>query len=150
MTNRTNKKVKIERYAIGQINMLANKLATKSSEAYQTKFDIGIMEWRVLAILAVYENCSVQNITDIIGLDKGAVSRALKKLEGKSYVTIQEDEFNKRAYIINITKQGRLLHNKVYDFSMKREEKLLSKLNEEEKEELFKYLKYLKEMIDEL
>lgn len=148
MADRSKKRVEIDRYAIGQINILANKLATKSSEAYQKNFDIGIMEWRVLAILAVYENYSVQNITDIIGLDKGAVSRALKKLEAKSYVTIQEDEFNKRAYIINITKQGRLLHDKVYDFSMKREEKLLSKLNHDEKEELFKYLKYLKEMID--
>ena len=144
------KKVKIERYAIGQINMLANRLATKSSDAYQKNFGIGIMEWRVLAILATYNNNSVQSIADIIGLDKGAVSRALKKLVDKKYVTIQEDEFNKRAYIINITREGRSLHDQVYDFSMQREEKLLSGLDEREKDELFKYLKYLKEIIDEL
>jgi len=144
------KKVKIERYAIGQINMLANKLATKSSEAYKKNFGIGIMEWRVLAILAISNNNSVQSITDIIGLDKGAVSRALKKLVDKGYVTIQEDEFNKRAYIINITCQGRSLHDQVYDFSMQREEKLLSGLDERKKDELFQFLKYLKETIDEL
>lgn len=144
------KNVKIERYAIGQINMLANKLATKSSDAYQKNFGIGIMEWRVLAILAIHKDCSVQFITDIIGLDKGAVSRALKKLEDKKYISIKEDEFNKRAYIINITKLGRVLHDEVFDYSMQREAKLLSKLNGSEIEELFKYLKYLKEMIDEL
>ncbi|NUG02798.1 MarR family winged helix-turn-helix transcriptional regulator, partial [Acinetobacter oleivorans] len=112
------RKLDIDRYAIGQINMLANRLITNFSEAYQIRFGVGIMEWRVIAILYDHPNSSLQYISDIVGLDKAAVSRSLKKLSEKKIVLIKEDKLDKRAYKLKLSKKGEILYTEISEFSL--------------------------------
>lgn len=141
-------KINIERHATAQINMLANKLMMKSSSAYTQNFGIGMMEWRVIAVLSNNPNSSLQVVSDILGLDKAAISRTIKKLEEKKYISIDGDETDKRVYVINLTNSGKELYEVAADFAIEREKQLLENLNEEEKDQLFKLLRILRNKVD--
>lgn len=144
------KKLDIDRYAIGQINMLANRLITKFSEAYQTQFGVGIMEWRVIAILYDHPHSSLQYISDIVGLDKAAVSRSLKKLAEKKLVIIKEDSVDKRAYKLKLSKKGENLYAQISEFSLQKNDELLNGLSEHEISEFFRLISFMKVKADQL
>ena len=144
------KKINIDRHATAQINMLANKLMLKSSTAYTQNFGIGMMEWRVISVLASKPNSSLQVVSDILGLDKAAVSRAVKKLEEKQYITIGGDTADKRVYVINLTETGLQLYEVAADFAIAREQLLLEELDETEKDQLFQLLKKLRNKVDQM
>lgn len=141
-------KINIDRHATAQINMLANKLMLKSSTAYTQNFGIGMMEWRVISVLSSSVNSSLQSISDILGLDKAAVSRTVKKLEEKKFISVDGDENDKRVYVINLTKTGEQLYEIAADFAIVREKLLLEGLNEAEKDQLFNILKKLRNTVE--
>ena len=143
-------KINIDRHATAQINMLANKLMLKSSAAYTQNFGIGMMEWRVISVLASKPNSSLQVVSDILGLDKAAVSRAVKKLEEKQYITIGGDTADKRVYVINLTETGLQLYEVAADFAIAREQLLIEELDETEKDQLFHLLKKLRNKVDQM
>lgn len=143
-------KINIDRHATAQINMLANKLMLKSSAAYTQKFGIGMMEWRVISVLSGTPNSSVQSISDILGLDKAAVSRTVKKLEEKQYLSVAGDDNDKRVYVINLTESGEQLYEDAADFALERERLLLENLNDSEKDQLFNILKILRNKVNEM
>ena len=143
-------KINIDRHATAQINMLANKLMLKSSAAYSQKFGIGMMEWRVISVLSSSPNSSLQSISDILGLDKAAVSRTVKKLEEKNYISIGGDTTDKRVYVINLTESGQQLYEVAADFAIDREKQLLENLSDDEKDQLFSLLKTLRSKVDEM
>lgn len=143
-------KINIDRHATAQINMLANKLMLKSSTAYTQNFGIGMMEWRVISVLSNSPNSSLQSISDILGLDKAAVSRTVKKLEEKQYISVAGDKSDKRVYVINLTQTGKQLYEVAADFAIDREKQLLENLNDDEKDQLFRLLKMLRNKVDEM
>lgn len=143
-------KINIDRHATAQINMLANKLMLKSSTAYTQNFGIGMMEWRVISVLSNNANSSLQLVSDILGLDKAAVSRTVKKLEEKKYISVEGDENDKRVYVINLTELGQQLYEVAADFAIAREQLLLQELDEEEKDQLFHLLKKLRNTVDQM
>jgi DNA-binding MarR family transcriptional regulator len=143
-------KINIDRHATAQINMLANKLMLKSSTAYTQNFGIGMMEWRVISVLSNNANSSLQLVSDILGLDKAAVSRTVKKLEEKKYISVEGDENDKRVYVINLTELGQQLYEVAADFAIAREQLLLQELDEVEKDQLFHLLKKLRNTVDQM
>ncbi|MCJ8161262.1 MarR family winged helix-turn-helix transcriptional regulator [Acinetobacter zhairhuonensis] len=143
-------KIIIDRHATAQINMLANKLMLKSSTAYTQNFGIGMMEWRVIAVLSGNPNSSLQIVSDLLGLDKAAVSRTVKKLEEKKYISVDGDNTDKRAYVLNLTESGKQLYEVAADFAIAREQLLLEELDEAEKNQLFHLLKKLRNKVDQM
>jgi DNA-binding MarR family transcriptional regulator len=143
-------KINIDRHATAQINMLANTLMLKSSAAYTKKFGIGMMEWRVISVLSNNPNSSLQVISDILGLDKAAVSRTVKKLEEKKFISIGGDKTDKRVYVINLTNSGQQLYEVAADFAIDREKQLLENLTDDEKDQLFRLLKNLRAKVNEM
>lgn len=143
-------KINIDRHATAQINMLANKLMLKSSAAYMQNFGIGMMEWRVISVLSSSQNSSLQSVSDILGLDKAAVSRTVKKLEEKKYISVGGDNTDKRVYVINLTESGQELYEVAADFAIDREKQLLENLTDDEKDQLFRILKTLRAKVDEM
>lgn len=141
-------KINFKRHAIGQINQLSNKLMTKTNEAYQKNFHISSMEWRIIVVLYDYPNASLQQVSEIMSIDKALVSRTLKKLTAKNYITAIKEETDKRTYQLKLTEEGKILYHRAAEFSIRREEQFLARLTENEMNELFRLLHILKETAD--
>jgi DNA-binding MarR family transcriptional regulator len=123
-------------YVTFYFTVLANKLSSGASRLYLKRYDIGIIEWRVMAMLAVEPRISPVRICQIIGLDKGAVSREMRKLEAKGYLTVEEDPESTRRRTLELTPAGYTIHDEIIRTALERERRLLKGLSAEEVETL--------------
>lgn len=125
-----------DRYVPALITILANKLSKNATGVYQRRFGVNVTEWRILALLAVEPGIPASRICQVIGFDKGPVSRNLAVMEEHGLVAIKADPEDGRSHSITLTAKGRNVHNKVLRLALERERKLLSSLNAEERDVL--------------
>ncbi|EOG3624039.1 MarR family winged helix-turn-helix transcriptional regulator [Pseudomonas putida] len=130
----------LDRYVPGLLTFLTNKMSSGASACYRKHFGIGIVEWRVLSMLAVESHINANRMVQVIGLDKSAVSRALQLLEKDGYITSTVDPADARRYTVALTESGRELHDRVLVTALKRESLLLNGLNPDEVELLISFL----------
>ena len=130
----------LDRYVPGLLTSLTNNLSSGASACYRRHFGIGIVEWRVLAMLAVENHISANRIVQVIGLDKSAVSRALQMLEREGYVSTEVDCKDARRHTVSLTRSGRQLHDRVLVTALERERLLLADFTEQEVDVLVGFL----------
>ena len=142
------KKLDLERYTPALLTFIANKLSAGASQLYREQFDVGIVEWRVLSMLAVESNIPAQRICQVVGLDKSAVSKSVQFLQNGGYVQSQVDPGDARRYTLSLTTAGHALHDRVFDVAQERERRLLETLSAEEIESLLSMLNRIHKQID--
>lgn len=140
---KTQSTLELDRYIPALITFFSNKMSLGSSQIYAQLFQINIIEWRILSMLAVEPNISASRISQVIGLDKGAISRAVAKLKAQHYIEIKEDKKDARATKICLTTEGVHLHDDVFKVAMDREKVIFDVLSDEDKEHLIRIMTQL-------
>ncbi len=135
--------VDLERYVPAYITWISNKLSGGASQAYLAAFDVGIETWRLLVLLAIDGPWSAQQMCKIIGMDKASVSRVLKRMQQRGWVTIDLSEQDGRLRLATITPAGRQMHNDILGLALVREAAFLSVLSADEQLKLTEFLKRL-------
>lgn len=133
----------LTRYVPALVTFLSNKLSRSGSALYRRHFGVGIIEWRILAMLAVEPSIPATRICQVIGLDKGPVSRSLALMERRRLVTIRTDAVDTRRRLATLTPAGRALHDRIIVVALERERRLLSCLTPEERTVLIQLLNRL-------
>src|SRR5262249_47313228 len=121
----------------------ANKLSNSATVRYQKEFDVNVTEWRIMSLLAIEPNIPASRICQVIGLNKGPVSRTLTALEKPGLVAIKIDALDAPTHSISLTPHGRGKHEKVIVIALDRERGLLSGLSSAEQEILIDLLRRL-------
>lgn len=142
------KKLDLERYAPALLAFIANKLSAGASQLYREKFNVGIVEWRVLSMLAVESHIPAQRICQVVGLDKSAVSKSVQFLQSGGYVQSLMDPDDARRYTLSLTQTGQELHDRIFDVARERERRLLETLSPEEVEVFLSMLNRIHKQID--
>ncbi|WP_394792201.1 MarR family winged helix-turn-helix transcriptional regulator [Rhodoferax sp.] len=140
----------LERYVPALLNFLSNKLSAGASQCYRENFGVGIVEWRVLSMLAVENHIPAQRICQVIGLDKAAVSRSLVQLEKEGCISSEVDARDARRYTVSLTPSGRALHDRVFVVAKAREQRLLADFSPEEVDILIDLLNRMHARLDEV
>lgn len=140
----------LERYVPALLTFLTNKLSSSASACYRKHYGIGIVEWRVLAMLAVENHITANRVGQVIGLDKSAISRSLQTLEREGYVTSEVDTKDARRYTVSLTPSGRELHDQVLETAVRREEVLLAGLSEREVDTLIDLLHRMSRQLEKV
>ncbi len=135
-----NNRLDLDRYVPAMLTFLANKLATGASLSYRKHFGIGVVEWRLIALLAVEDKITANRICQVIGLDKSAVSRSLQLLEAAGRISGEVDSKDARRYAVSLTAEGKALHDRVIKVALERERRLLSDFSAAEVDTLVKLL----------
>ena len=130
-------------YVPALLTFVSNKLTRSGSALYRRHFGVGITEWRILAMLAVEPSIPATRICQVIGFDKGPVSRSLAFMEGRGLVTIRADEADTRRRLATLTPAGRALHDRIIVVALERERRLLSCLTAEQRSTLVEVLNLL-------
>lgn len=109
--------------------------------------DISIAEWRVLAVIGGAPNStkaiSGMAARDVVlrtPMDKMAVSRAVAGLEEKTLVIRKPDPHDRRVSKLFLSPQGRKLFDRIVDIAVSFEERLLSVLSHDERQNFFSLL----------
>ncbi|VAW46651.1 hypothetical protein MNBD_GAMMA02-1796 [hydrothermal vent metagenome] len=119
-----------------QLSILSLKISNGIAEHYQDQFGINISEWRVLVILYENPDITAKKIAQLSQMDKVRISRTLKSLLLKDYLTQSQHPLDARAKNYKLNKRGRYLMRAVIPDALRYEENLLSQLSQEEREQL--------------
>jgi DNA-binding MarR family transcriptional regulator len=133
----------LDRYVPAFITFIANKLSNSASVFYQRNFGVSVTEWRIMSQLAIEPGIPASRICNVIGFDKGPVSRNLSMLKKRGLVTIRRAPDDGRSHAISLTARGRAIHDKVIVAALERERRLLSCLKKDEREVLIDLLRRL-------
>ncbi|WP_168226296.1 MarR family winged helix-turn-helix transcriptional regulator [Bradyrhizobium sp. SK17] len=135
----------LNRYVPAFITFIGNKLSNSATAFYQKNFGVNVTEWRIISQLAIEPGIPASRICQVIGFDKGPVSRNLSALQKRGLLTIRTAPDDGRTHSITLTARGRAIHDKVIVAALERERRLLSCLKKDEREVLIDLLRRLHE-----
>lgn len=145
MTTRTNTSkqthLHLERYVPGLLLWLSNKLAGSASQVYRRQFGINIVEWRMLAYLAVYETGTGAQMSQLMGADKAGLSRGAAVLQEKKLIRSRQGAGRNLEFML--TAKGKALHDRILRLALARQDALLTGLSRSQIDDLIATLNVL-------
>jgi DNA-binding MarR family transcriptional regulator len=124
--------LKLEEFLPYKLSVLSNTVSTTVARAYDKRFKVSIPEWRVIAILGRFPGLSAVEVAERTMLDKVAVSRAVTKLIKKGRIDREFADVDKRRSILNLSEDGKKLHDEIAELALAFERDLLEGLSAEE------------------
>ena len=131
----------LDRYVPAFVTFIANKLSNSATAVYQRNFGINVTEWRIMTQLALEPGIPASRICQVIGFNKGPISRTLAVMQKRGLVTIRTDPNDARTHSISLTAKGRVTHDAVLVTALERERRLLACLEKDEREVLIDLLR---------
>ena len=116
------------------VNSIANKISSGGSRVFLRLFGIGVIEWRILYVLADRPGSTAQAICNAIDLDKAAASRSIQVLEKQGYVRTAADPADARRRTLSLTATGASLHDRAQQVALRRQQHLLAGFSDVERE----------------
>lgn len=123
------------------ISTIANRISRGGSRVYLQLFGIGVIEWRILHVLAEDSGATAQSVCNRIDLDKAAASRSLQVLDQRGYVVAAAHPNDARKRTLSLTPAGRALFERVLPIANQREQHLLRGFSDSEREVLLGLLR---------
>ena len=122
----------LERFLPYRLSLLSNTVSEGIAIAYRTEYGLSVTEWRVIAILGRYPGLSAVEVADRTLMDKVAVSRAVTKLISNGRIGREFADADRRRSILNLSDEGRKVHNEIAPLALKFERELLQNINAED------------------
>ena len=134
-------------YFLASIN---SSLSRGASALYQSEFGVGVTEWRVLSWIATEPGCGAARICDGIAIDKGAVSRAITRLETMGLLSATPAANDPRRKYLTLTEAGFDLHARMMEVSLEREIELLDGVDPKDYEAFLRVMRKLRANVKHL
>ncbi|MCW8809242.1 MAG: MarR family transcriptional regulator [Rhodanobacter sp.] len=132
--------LQLEHFLPYRLSILSNTISQTIADDYQRRFDLSVMEWRVMAVLARFDGLSAREVAQRTAMDKVAVSRALARLVEAGRVNRSIHDGDKRRSVLSLTEAGWALHDEIAPMARAREREVLARLDAEEQEWLTRIL----------
>jgi DNA-binding MarR family transcriptional regulator len=124
----------LEKFLPYRLSVLSHTISTNIAHVYEKRFGVSIPEWRVIAILGRFPGLSAVEVADRTLMDKVAVSRAVTKLIKNGRIDRQFADADRRRSILNLSEEGRNVHNEIAPLALQFERELLQDISEEDYE----------------
>lgn len=140
----------LEEFLPYRLSITSHTVSTNIARVYEKRFGVSIPEWRVIAILGRYPGLSAVEVADRTLMDKVAVSRAVTKLIKNGRIDREFADADRRRSILNLSKQGREVHNEIAPLALEFERELLQDIGDEEYANFLSVLEQLLEKARQL
>ena len=138
--------IDIEAFIPAALTDLAQKITATASATYRPRFGVGITDWRIIALLASRPWIAPVQICESTGLDKAAVSRALRDLAAEGLVENRGGDGRRRVPVA-LTVKGLAVHDRIVGVALRRQEHLLAGFSHEERERLREFLARMRRQV---
>ena len=115
-----------------RVSRLDNEISTVFLRMYEPVFKLSVPQWRMLAATHQLQPTTVSGLTQYSAMEKMTVARAITDLERGGLVNRWVDEKDRRRTLIELTKEGERIYEKISELGLQFEKELLSVLTEEE------------------
>lgn len=115
-----------------RLSITSHTVSTNIARVYEKRFGVSIPEWRVIAVLGRYPGLSAVEVAERTLMDKVAVSRAVTKLIKNGRIDREFADADRRRSILNLSEQGREVHNEIAALALQFEQELLQDISEDD------------------
>ena len=123
----------LEHFLPYRLSVLSNRISQDIAALYAEKFNLGITEWRIIAILGRYPNLSANEVAERTAMDKVAVSRAVASLLKQKRLKRQFDKNDLRRSVLSLSAAGEKIYSQVAPLAKKLQEALLADFDDKER-----------------
>jgi DNA-binding MarR family transcriptional regulator len=134
-------------FRIGRIHA---RISAQAANLLQKTAGISLMQWRVFVLLETHKKITPAEIVRLTSLDKGQLSRTIKKMVADGLISSSPSETDQRAQVIEYTEKGLALFRKARPLMRQRQRFLINSLSDEENDALFRALGKLDVALDAL
>lgn len=113
------------------------------SHAFKVKVEqhgVTVAEWVILRVLFDEDGIKPSDISDKIGLTRGAVSKLLARLVAKDFITVSGDTEDRRAQVVTLRAAGRRLVPKLAALADRNDAETFGHMTEKQRAMLFSVL----------
>jgi len=128
-----------------RLSRMQVKLNAQASETLKKYVNLTLVEWRVIAFIAMLQPTGVADLSQQLGHDKSLLSRTVKKLRDKELVVEERDSVDTRRSNITLSSKGLALYRTNLPRMKKRQQALMQGISIKDQEALFRALDLLEE-----
>ncbi len=136
----------LERFLPYRLSVLSNRISDSMARMYSQRFDLGVTEWRVMAVLGRYPGLSASQVTRLTAMDKVAVSRAVAGLVEAGRLRRDTHDRDRRRSVLRLSTHGQQVYDEVAAMALEFERRLLDGIGSDERASLFHLLDKLDEL----
>jgi DNA-binding MarR family transcriptional regulator len=133
----------LEHFLPYRLSVLSNRISQDIARLYAERFDLGVTEWRLLAVLGRYPGLSASELAERTAMDKVAVSRAVASLLASGRLTRDTHGADRRRSVLELSEAGYRVYAEVAPAALAYERRLLSNLSAEDRNALARLIDLL-------
>ena len=137
--------LELDRFLPYRLSVLSNRISQDIAGLYGDRFDLGVTEWRILAVLGRYPDLSATEVAERTAMDKVAVSRAVTSLLASGRLKRRLHGKDRRRSVLQLSAKGYRVYDEVAPLALDYERRLLKGLREDELAALDRLLKLMAE-----
>ena len=138
--------LELEHFLPYRLSVLSNRVSGAIARAYSERFDLGVTEWRVMAVLGRYPGLSASEVAQRTAMDKVAVSRAVASLLDSGRLERKTHGDDRRRSVLRLSDAGQAIYAEVAPMAIDFEQRLLGGMDAAERALLFRLLDRLDEL----
>ena len=123
----------LTRFLPYQLSILQARLSHRIGGYYREHFDLSRNGWRVMAALALHGRLTARSVGAFVELEKMPVSRAVRELEARGWVSARVHESDRRASQLQLTAKGLRAYEQIVPQLLAREREVMSVLTDDER-----------------
>ena len=117
-----------------KVSYLANAIVFPTYEDIRKDFGLVRAEYHLLLCLAHYSELTAQDVAQITRRPRNSISRAVHRMLGLGFLKRIPDPDDARQAKLQITRQGKIMHQKISAYLVDREAEIFGVLSETERE----------------
>lgn len=121
-------------FRLARLQARANAHAARILKKYS---GVSLSEWRVFVLLETNGKITPAQMVRLTQFDKGLISRTVKGMQAKGWVTVETSDSDHRSHLIDFTPEGRVLFEQASPAMRRRQDTLRNTLGPEERAILF-------------
>ena len=133
-----------------QLSITSNAVSSLIAQRYRSRFGLKITEWRVMAVLGDAGEATQRELTEATLMDKVAVNRACKVLEGRGLLERQPNSADGRSHHLALTSEGRAMRGEIMPLALAMEEEIFAAFGDSEREAFRAMLKRVFDQAEKL
>lgn len=126
-----------------RLNVLAHMSSKIAALVNEQEFELDSREWRIIGLLGAFSPFSLQGLAREVNVDKSQASRIVSSMIERGLLQRGADESDGRGVQLSLTAKGKTVYRKVFPKAVKRNEDLLSVLDEKDRQSLERILTQL-------
>ena len=125
--------LELDRFLPYRLSVLSNRLSHAIARCYETRFQLSVTEWRVIAVLGRFPGLSANEVAERTAMDKVAVSRAVARLLERALIQREIHGDDRRRSVLALTDEGFRVYDEVAPMVIEYHQRMLEPLTEEER-----------------